>query len=45
MAPLLAMAILIDSLTSHKDYLWLWGLALMIMVVALILILSLEPSD
>ncbi len=43
MAPLLAMAILIDSLTSHKNYLWLWGIALLIMVIALLLILSLGP--
>jgi uncharacterized membrane protein YbhN (UPF0104 family) len=43
MAPLLASAILIDSLTSHKNYLWLWGIAVLIMVIALLLILSLEP--
>ena len=43
MAPLLAGAILVESLTSHKNYLWLWVIAGVIMVVALIMILSLGP--
>jgi uncharacterized membrane protein YbhN (UPF0104 family) len=43
MAPLLAMALMVEGLTSHKNYPWLWGTALMILIVALMLILSLGP--
>jgi uncharacterized membrane protein YbhN (UPF0104 family) len=43
MAPLLAFAILVESLTSHKTYPWLWAVALLILVMALVLILSLGP--
>ena len=43
MAPLLAMALMVEGLTSHKNYPWLWGIALMILIVALTLILSLGP--
>ena len=43
MAPLLAMTLMLEGLTSHKNYPWLWGLALMILIVALTLIMSLGP--
>jgi len=43
MAPLLGLAILVESQLSHKSYPWLWVIALLIMLVALILILSLGP--
>jgi len=43
MAPLLAGAILVDSLFSQKNHLWLWGLAFIILVAALALIILLGP--
>lgn len=43
MGPLLSITLLVESLTSQKNYPWLWGLALMVLFVALISILSLGP--
>lgn len=43
MGPLLAMAILAESLTSHKNYPWLWGIAVVILLAALGIILFLGP--
>ncbi len=43
MAPLLASAILIDSLNSGKNLFWLWGITIAILVISLTLILTLGP--
>ena len=43
MAPLLAVALLVDSLTSGKSFFWLWGIAIVILVISLTLILFLGP--
>lgn len=43
MAPLLTVALLVDSLTSGKSFFWLWGIAIVILVISLTLILTLGP--
>lgn len=43
MAPLLTVALLVDSLTSGKNFFWLWGIAIVILVISLTLILTLGP--